>query len=270
LAVVVATMMIVRHFIVESYRIVGDKTGHTVKSGDFVLVYKLNYGDCHNRLLLYKSPLRRDAAAPPLFVGRCIGMAGDTIRMAPDGFSVNGQLLSDVPLIEPRFRINKEIKDSLLNTMSSLHIPLRDVVEDSTSLAMRMSMREKELLVSHLSKMIQIELIAECNEEQTFAMPIPTKGTLIDIDALALIVCEEAIMNETDGAAVIRDGKLFVDDNEQTSFMFAHNYYWIQSEDEAEGIDSRHLGVIPDDCIVGTIWFCWYGRDSSFMFRSIK
>lgn len=244
--------------------------GETLGTGDCVLVNKLksrnNPG--RNRLVLYKSPLRRDASKPPLFAGRCIGIPGDVIQMGADGFRVNGRLLPNAPMMQPTFRIHKNIKEPLLNTLDSLRIPLRNITEDSVSIVLRMSLREKELLVRNLSKVVPIEMLGAYHSDYEFV--IPRKGRPVDIHEISLMVCKEAILSEVGDAARIREGKLYINGQERTSYSFQKDYYWILSENETAGIDSRHLGLIPKDHITGNIWYCWFSKQPSHRFQKIK
>ena len=270
LIIVVAAIILVRIFLIGSYRISGSTMGETLKPGDFVLVNKIKSNLYHsrNRLTLYKSPLRRDAIRPPLFVGRCIGLPGDVISMSNNGFRVNGQLLPNAPMMHPAFRIHINIKESLLRSLDSLQIPLREIKEDSIGLILRMSLREKELLTGNLSKVVRIETIEEGTPEYEFV--IPSKGVIIEMTEIALIVCKEAILNEAGDAADIHDGKLFIDGEEKTFFSFKNDYFWILSENETDGIDSRHLGLIPQDHVIGSIRYCWYSKERTNRFKKIK
>ena len=268
--IVITTVILVRLFFVESYRIKGNHIGDTLNAGDYILVNKMKIGNNpgRNRLVLYKSPLRSDASKPPVFAGRCIGVPGDIIQIGEDGFRVNGQLLPNAPMMQPTFRINKNIKESLLSTLDSLRIPLRSIREDSVSLTLRMSLREKELLVRNLSDVVTMEMITEPFAGYEFA--IPRQGTFFDINEITLMVCKEAIMNEAGDAALIRDGKLYIKGEERTSFIFSKDYFWILSENETGGIDSRHLGLIPKDHITGNIWYCWHSKNSARRFKKIR
>lgn len=271
LAAVSVTMIAVKGFFIDSCRIAGDRMGDTLKAGDCVLVNKRN-GDENpgrNRIVLYRSPLRRDASHPPLFVGRCLGMPGDVIRMGVDWLLVNGRTLPQAPMMTPLFRIRKEIKEQLLTTMDSLRIPLRDVQEDTVSLILRLSLREKELLCRNLTQVVQMEQLDE-RAMGRYEFTVPQRGILINMNETSLIVCREAILNEAGSRAIIRDGKLYIDGKEQSHFFFRKDYYWILSENESDGIDSRHLGLIPDDHIIGNIWYCWYSNDASRRFKKIR
>ena len=241
-------------FIVESYRITDNHQVEHLKAGDYIIVNKLKWKNNpgRNRLVLYKSPLRRDAQKPPLFIGRCIGIPGDTIQMGVEGFRVNGQLLPDAPMMQPAFRINKNIRVPLFNTLDSLLIPLRNIKEDSVSISLRMSFSERELLIKNLSKVVPIDIISEYQTSYEFI--IPGKGKSIDINEISLTICSEAIMNEAGESSHISDGKLYLDGKEMTSFTFKKDYFWVLSENETSGIDSRHLGLIPKDHIIGNIY----------------
>ena len=270
LVIIVVTVVLFRLFLVGSYRITGNHMGDTLKAGDRILVNKLkNSGNPErNRLVLYKSPLRRDALEPPLLVGRCIGVSGDAIQMGDDGFRVNGRLLPNAPMMQPTFRINKDIKEPLLNTLDSLRIPLRNIKEDSVSIILRMSLREKELLIRNLSKVVPIDIIGE--RRMGYEFVIPRKGISIDINEISLMVCKEAIMSEVGDAAIINDCKLYINGEEKSSFTFSKNYFWVLSENEADGIDSRHLGLIPEDYIIGSIRYRWYSKNPYNRFKKIR
>ena len=262
--------ILARLFLVEPCRITGNSMGSTISAGDYILVNKLKFKDNpgRNRLVLYKSPLRNDASKPPLFAGRCIGLPGDVIQMSSNGFRVNGRLLPNAPMMQPTFRINKDIKEPLLNTLDSLRIPLRNIKEDSTSITLRMSLREKELLVQNLSKVIPVEIISEHQTGHEFI--IPRKGISMEINEISLMVCKEAIMKEAGDIALIRDGKLYINGEEKSHFSFSKDYFWILSENEIDGIDSRHMGLIPEDHIKGNIWYCWYSKDPSHRLKKIR
>ena len=267
---IIIAVFVVRLFFIGSYRITGSRTGETLSAGDYVLVNKLksDSNPGQNRLVLYKSPLRRDADNPPLIVGRCIGLPGDTIQLGTEGFRVNGKLLPNAPMMQPTFRISRDIKENLLVVMDSLRIPLRDIKEDSISIMLRMSIHEKELLTKNMSKIVQIEMVGDHRSEYEFL--IPEKGIPVHINEISLMVCKEAILSEAGDAAVIEDGKLYIIGEIKTSFTFNRDYFWILSENETDGIDSRHLGLIPENYITGNIWFCWYSKNSAYSFKKIR
>jgi len=271
IAAMIALTVLVRLFFVGSYRITATHTGETVKAGDCVLVNRLKIGEnpARNRLILYTSPLRRDADDPPFLVGRCVGLPNDVVQMSADGFRINGALLPNMPLMQTSFRIRKNIGYDIMSAMNLLKIPVRDAKEDSSSIILRLSLKEKDLLANCLAKFIEFEPIEGETPDYEFVIPRVNKSLLAN--PVTLMVCREAIMSEAGDMPVeIKDNKLYINDIEAQAYMFGKDYYWVLSEDEAEGVDSRHLGLIPREHIIGNIFFCWYSGDAERRFKVIR
>lgn len=76
-------------------------------------------------------------------------------------------------------------------------------------------------------------------------------------------------MQETGGKAKFRDGKLYMDGRETHFFFFAQDYYWLLSDNPDAAVDSRHLGIIPEDHLVGSVFFCWFSADKNRMFTRV-
>lgn len=188
----VAMVVCLRLFCIASYRISTDSMNDALVKGDRILVDKLplkeNPG--RNRVVLFHSPLLRDTLEQPLFVSRCVGMPGDTIR---------------VPFLE-----------------------------------------------------------------ESYNLVIPRKDRAYRLDEASLIACRDAILLEAGDQAAFREGKLYLDGRETTFFFFRQDYYWMLSDNPNEAIDSRHLGVIPADHIVGNAFFCWYSTNTRHLFKPVR
>ena len=53
--------------------------------------------------------------------------------------------------------------------------------------------------------------------------------------------------------------------SERALYTFAQDYYWVLADDTASGPDSRHLGIIPREAIVGRLLF-GLGTRSPFVY----
>jgi signal peptidase I len=257
-------------FCAGSYRISTGAMEKTLQKGDCVLVNKMHSpsNPGHNRIVLYQSPLRRDAGADVLFLGRCAGMPGDTLRIAGDGYRVNGRLLPGFPTPEQTFRIQKDIKGPLLDALKQLQIPYRSVAEDDRSLILRLTAGEEKRIRENLPQIVKIEPVPEA-PDSGYAFVIPFSGYVCRPDLITLSFYLEAIRHETGGKADVHDGKLFVDGKETASYLFRQHYYWMWSDSAPAAVDSRHLGLIPESAVVGNVWFCWYSRDRHRIFKRI-
>lgn len=103
-----------------------------------------------------------------------------------------------------------------------------------------------------------------------YELVLPRANTKYPLTAVSLVSYRKAIAEEysrvphkqADAAGTsdslhtrysFEAGKLYIDGNEQTSFRFARDYYWVLCDNQASGPDSRHFGIIAAEEILGTI-----------------
>ena len=230
-ALAAGIVMLIRLFSIESYRISTDSMEEALHKGDYILVNKIpgKNKPVRGKVVLFTSPLSRDSADAPLFISRCIGMPGDTIRVSMDGY--------------------------------------RDLRQESFGCMLSLTAFEEYQLREELPDAINRHFIGE--QMQEYMLIVPRKDRAYPLDAASLTACKEIILRETDGKASFRDGKLYLDGRETNFFFFRQDYYWVLSDNTNEAVDSRHLGFIPADHIVGNAWLCWYSPDKQRIFKPV-
>lgn len=263
-------VMGIRRYGIESYRISTQAMLEALYPGDYILVnkWKADANPGRNRVVLFTSPLRRDTASEPLFISRCIGMPGDTIQVGPEGYSVNGRLVPRSPRALTSYFVALGAKEDFLRALHKLQIPEREMKTEPFGLTLRLTSFEAYQLREELPEELRALFINDPGEKYTLV--VPRKGHAYRLDGAALTACKEAILRETDERARFRDGKLYLDGRETAFFFFRQDYYWVLSDNTAEAVDSRHLGFIPADHLVGNAFFCWYSPDKGRMFKSVK
>ena len=197
-ALATGIVMLIRLFCIESYRISTDSMEEALHKGDYILVNKIpgKNKPVRGKVVLFTSPLSRDSADAPLFISRCIGMPGDTIRVSMDGYTINGQKIPRSPRSLCSYFITLSAKETFLETLEKLDIPLRDFRQESF-------------------------------------------GCMLSLTAF-----EEYQLREELPDAIL-------------------------SDNTNEAVDSRHLGFIPADHIVGNAWLCWYSPDKQRIFKPV-
>lgn len=269
-ALAAGVVMGVRRYGIESYRISTQAMLEALYPGDYILVNKWqssgNPG--RNRVVLFTSPLRRDTAAAPLFISRCVGMPGDTIEVGPEGYSVNGVLVPRSPRALTAYFVALKAKEDFLRALHALRIPERDMKTEAFGLTLRLTPFEAYQIRQELPEELHSLFIHDPGERYTLV--VPRRGRAYRLDGAALTACKEAILREAGGRARFRDGKLYLDGQETSFFFFEQDYYWVLSDNTSEAVDSRHLGFVPADHLVGNAFFCWYSPDKGRMFKSVK
>ena len=269
LILVVGIVYAVRYYVGESYRISTNAMAEALKAGDYIVVNKLPQSPDKQRgqVILFRSPLRRDSLNRPLFLGRVWGIPGDTIVATATGYAINGQEIPHAPQALSRYFITLDAKEALLHQMEQLNIPLRDWQQETFGYTLSLTTFEEYQLRSELPQPVSDHLV--CEQTAPYSLIVPRKGRIYPLDAKALICCREIIEQESGGKAQIKEGKLFLDGRETHFFLFQQDYYWVLADNSQEGIDSRHLGFIPADQVIGQAWFCWYSQDKQRRFKWI-
>lgn len=109
--------MAVRCFCVASFRVSTGSMEPALHRGDYILVNRLPIGNnpARGRVVLFTSPLPKDSVSSPLFLSRCVGMPGDTVRIADGGYELviprkgRAYRLDDISLMVCREAIRAEV-----------------------------------------------------------------------------------------------------------------------------------------------------------------
>lgn len=194
--------------------------------------------------------------------------AGDTILVSNDGYEVNGKLLPHSPRSLNTYFITQKGADDFLKALQKLKIPVRNWKNETFGFSFSLTTFEEYQLREELPEEMNVHFIR--NQAAPYKLVVPRKGRAYRLDEAALTACKEAILAEAGEKAAFRDGKLYLDGRETTFFFFEQDYYWMLSDNVNESVDSRHLGFIPRDRIIGNAWFCWFSRDKQRIFKPVN
>ena len=248
-----------RLYVVESFRISTPAMEDALFPGDYVLVQKYNSSSPLQRyaILLYESPLIRDSISSPLFLSRCIGQPGDTVLVDGKGYLINGTFYPTAPQTLNEYKASRSIETPFLSAIKKLDIPQRNLSINDSTITLSLTAHEEKRIRDYLQTACDT-LLFHVSAIKPYALVLPRKERFYRITPESLPFYMEAIRKETCNKAVFKDGKLYLDGRECSFYYFRNNYYWLLSDNRSEAIDSRQLGIVPDNCIVGKIWYRWY------------
>jgi signal peptidase I len=103
---------------------------------------------------------------------------------------------------------------------------------------------------------------------------IPKKGAQIPLTPQNVVLYKRCINVYEGNSWEQRDGKIFIDGKEATTYTFKMSYYWMMGDNRHKSQDSRLWGFVPEDHIVGKaaiIWFSWeHGPRWNRLFKMVK
>lgn len=270
LAIAFLLVLAVRQWGIGSYRISTRAMETALLAGDNILVDK--WRDMNNpgklRTILFKSPLLQDSAHVPILAGRCVGMPGDTIEVNELGYSINGDAIPFSPRSLHTYLVTERYREKCLNALQTLKIPLREWTQSNNGHTLRLTSIEAFRVREEMTD--EGDPLPLYDPVVRYKLVVPQKGRAYRLDDTSLLACKEAILRETGSQVNFRDGKLFIDGKETTFFFFEQDYYWVLADNPPEGIDSRHLGFIPSDHIIGNAWISWYSLEKERIFKRIR
>lgn len=294
-------VFILRLFFIESYTISSSQMETALLKGDKVLVNKTSYGvrmpitllsvpftfdsflglksysdlvelGYHrlfssevslNDIVLFNNPLEFDKPLDKrsLYLSRCVAKPGDTIRIDGENYFINGNKYIFSPDAVLPFRFQGSDPSPLLSLMYDLQIEERDVVSDSLSTDLSLSRYEAFLLTQSLPDSLTLSLNIEAMP--SFEFVVPRDGQTVSLNSSNVQLYYPIIYSENRKGLEFKDSQIFRDGKAMTNYTFENKYYWFLSDNITDATDSRILGFIPEQNIIGKAFYTWWAADKA-------
>ena len=108
------------------------------------------------------------------------------------------------------------------------------------------------------------------NRDNFGPITIPKEGVTVQLTLQNIALYRRVIRNYERNKLEEKDGRIFINDKEATSYTFKMDYYWMMGDNRNNSLDSRYWGFVPVDHVVGKAWFVWFSYHKEGLSKGIR
>jgi len=230
------------------------------------------------------------------YIKRCIGLPGEDLQIVDRQVMINGTAVENPEEMMWSYYFGMEsanLSKKLTADFGLSRNDLEPVAQDSLGrFIYRASFTQEEY--EQLKKMKEIRFIEVSNEplvgenmmeiypnspmapfttwtrDNMGPIHIPKAGESIQLTPENVAVYRRVIDVYEENEWDVRDGKVFINGAEATSYQFKYNYYWLMGDNRHQSADSRYWGFVPETHVVGKAVFTWFSKENQEYHNSTK
>jgi len=204
-----------------------------------------------------------------IFIKRCTGLPGDTIHIINEKIYTHGKIIDSPPEAIYTYKIYYSDYNKLFNVLKLPDIEKNLIAynekENYLSVIMPYMIKEKLLKYNFINSIVIEKERADTafhkfpysnlfnwTLDSFGPLWIPARNKEILLNTKNYILYKDIINTETKSNFKIINDSIFIIDNQiVTKYKFKNNYYFVMGDNRHDSRDSRYIGFISEDNILG-------------------
>ena len=217
------------------------------------------------------------------YIKRCIGLPGEALSLVDGQVNINGQPVENPEGLEFVYVIISERGNSSMEKRlrKTLNLDLRSSYQRvNDTMHTVVCTREEGKMIDQIEGVVRSwvkndtlgsnrNLSIFPNQANTVwtadnfgPVLLPAEGLTIELNADNWPIYQRAIRVYEGNQTEIKDGRIFINGAETTSYTFKEDYYFLMGDNRHNSADSRFWGFVPEDHVVGKAVFTWFSKES--------
>ncbi|MCC6280578.1 MAG: S26 family signal peptidase [Saprospiraceae bacterium] len=219
------------------------------------------------------------------YIKRCVAIAGDSIMIRDAQLYVNGQPAQNPTHRQFLYHVTPSVN---LKKLDEWGVSLKDAGANAAAQGYFMLDDDQVAKIKSLAPNVQVERVPQERAQPGYVYPndakqygtwnvdnygpiyIPKQGATVALNSKSLPFYWRIIKVYEHNELETRDGKIFINGQEATTYTFKQNYYWMMGDNRHNSEDSRIWGYVPEDHIVGKPLFIWFSTKNGNFREGIR